>query len=86
MAERILSIFCPIAGVFFRNFREYYGQIIKTESNPMKKMTKWYLLLVLALVLLCVICAWYYMGVRTSRPDYAELVRAEKSGREMGQL
>ncbi|MCD7813294.1 MAG: hypothetical protein LUH20_04455 [Lachnospiraceae bacterium] len=45
----------------------------------MKKMTKWYLLLVLALVLLCVICAWYYMGVRTSRPDNAELVRAEKN-------
>jgi len=41
----------------------------------MKKMTKWYLLLlVLAFLIFCALCVWYYMGVRVSQPSNAELV------------
>ncbi|MCD8338445.1 MAG: hypothetical protein LUD18_14480 [Lachnospiraceae bacterium] len=42
----------------------------------MKKMTKWFvLLLVLAFLALCVAFVWYYRGVRAGQPGNAELVR-----------
>ncbi|MCC8102598.1 MAG: hypothetical protein LIP11_10215 [Clostridiales bacterium] len=46
----------------------------------MKKMTKWHLLLfVLAFLILCAVCIWYYMGMQASQPGNAELVRSENS-------
>ncbi|MCD8347902.1 MAG: hypothetical protein LUD16_08160 [Lachnospiraceae bacterium] len=46
----------------------------------MKKMTKWYLLLLaLAFLIFCALCVWYYMGVRASQPSNAELVRRENT-------